>query len=123
MREKTFRAVLKLRARIAIGLAIGGWITIMAAGIYSGTHKRTPPSPLAFIGFVVFFLAIIVVNWWLRCPKCRRKVGQNIGLQVGIGGKKAPNFCPYCGVHLDDPLPAPPNPADEVTTPDKLIWK
>jgi hypothetical protein len=31
------------------------------------------------------------------------------------------NFCPWCGVSLDSPMPEAP--AENVTTPDKLVWK
>ena len=66
-----------------------------------------------------------------------------IALPVAFGGMKAPNYCPFCGVDQDQPIPKSTEPSESdavtttgmvrtqaasndqnnVTTPDKLVWK
>ncbi len=119
--EKTIRDFIRHRVWALSGAAVGGWLLLpLSAAIYKG-H---PPPVAAIIGVVLFGSAIVFLQFSVKCPKCSRRLGQTIAMPVAFSGKKsAPNFCPYCAVNLDDPMPGAPTPTENVTTPDKLVWK
>lgn len=103
--EKTIRGVLRRRVRIAAAVAFCGWLFLVSFGIVSG-NRKSPPGPPFFVGFLVFAGAALGANFWIKCLKCSRRLGK-LGFELGFSGKKAPNFCPYCGVSLDEPVPDP----------------
>jgi hypothetical protein len=58
---------------------------------------------VAFAAMAVFASAAIGMQFFVRCPRCKVRLGQ-IGVQVGISFlKPTVNFCPCCGVSLDEP--------------------
>jgi hypothetical protein len=57
----------------------------------------------------------------LQCPKCSSPLSVFGYLMKDTPRMKKINFCPWCGVNLDSPMPEAP--AENVTTPDKLVWK
>lgn len=100
--SETIRARIKRRVRWCAAVAVAGWVIIFAT---AATHTSgTPPSPLIAVGFALFGGAALASQWAIRCPRCSARLGQEIGMRVGLSlfGKK-PNFCPYCGVSLDAP--------------------
>jgi hypothetical protein len=104
--ERTIRNFVRRRVWSLAAVAFGGWLLIATSGILSGvTAKGHPPPVLVICGFVVFGGAILLLQFWVTCPKCSRRLGQTIAMPVAFGGKKAPNFCPYCGVSLDAAMP------------------
>jgi hypothetical protein len=121
--EPTIRSYLKRRVRAVCAVAISGWLLFAASGALAG-HRKQPPGPLIFLGFALFAGAILAFQWWIKCPKCSRKLAQSIGMLVAFRGKSAPNYCPYCGVHLDEPMPKPgeSNQGSQITL-DQLIGK
>ena len=47
-------------------------------------------------------IALLVAQFWIRCTRCKAHIPASIG--VGITKLFKPiNYCPFCGVHLDDP--------------------
>lgn len=120
---KTIRNVIRQRVWAIAAAAFSGWPLLVLSGTFV---KHQGPRPIAFLGFLLFMGAVIGLNFFVKCPKCFSRLGHTIAMPVAFGGKKtAPNFCPFCGASLDDPMPssAEPSEADGVTTPDKLIWK
>ena len=65
--------------------------------------EQTPTWLTAFFG--LSFAAAVVANLFLlRCPRCRGPVGtiQALLKQRFVSLARAMNFCPYCGVSLDE---------------------
>jgi hypothetical protein len=120
-KPRTIRSFIRQRVWTAGALALGAWLLLAASGVIG---KNQPPGPVTILGFVLFLGAIVFLNFFLKCPKCFRRLGHTIAMPVAFSGKeRAPNFCPFCGVNLDEQIPGAPPPAENVTTPDKLIWK
>jgi len=119
--DKTIRTFIRHRVWRLSALAVGGWLLFpLSAAIYRG-H---PPPVAAIIGAVMFGCAIVLLQFSVKCPRCSRRLGQTIAMPVAFSGKNnAPNFCPYCAANLDDPMPGASTPGENVTTPDKLVWK
>jgi hypothetical protein len=62
---------------------------------------------IPMVGFVMFGGAILALQWIVRCPKCKARLGRTIAMPVAFGWGSGPkvNFCPYCGVSLDEARP------------------
>ena len=64
---------------------------------------------LSATGGVMFGGAILALQMIVRCPKCKARLGRTIAMPVAFGWRSGPrvNFCPFCGVKLDEPIPHP----------------
>lgn len=80
-----------------MAIGIGGWI-IIAASI--GARPENPIFNI--LGFLVFGGAILALQW-IKCPRCSTRLGQMVMPLAVRAFKPQPNFCPYCGVSLDEP--------------------
>jgi hypothetical protein len=60
------------------------------------------PNYLTFFGAFVLFGAILSLQY-IRCPKCRARIGQNIAVPATfpLSGPVV-KCCPYCGVSLNE---------------------
>jgi len=102
----TIRAYVKARVRWCLALALGGWLLIALGGALAARlPDDLPRGLLPLAGFVLFFGAILAMQWIVRCPKCQAKLGQTIAMPLAFSWGRGPkvNFCPYCGVNLDEP--------------------
>lgn len=107
-RRQTIREFLAARKRKFIILAIGSWLGVLAS-MFIGSETKGPQvlslaaSAVFFLGFAVAVLGILL---FLRCPRCKGSVGSNnaplLRDHFGLMGRRI-NFCPYCGVSLDEP--------------------
>jgi len=107
--NQSIRDYLKGRIRWCLAFALGGWILIaLGGGLAQHLPEGIPRPALPLVGFAVFFGAIIALQRSIRCPKCRARLGQTIGMALAFNFGSGPqvNFCPFCGVHLDEPRPA-----------------
>jgi hypothetical protein len=96
--NETIRAYLKRRVRWCLAIAIAGWLIIIATSV--GGRGANPGFPM--LGFLTFGGAIVALQW-IKCPRCVVRLGQ-LAMILGVPGlKPQPNFCPYCGVSLDEP--------------------
>lgn len=96
----TIRDRIKRRVRWCAAIGIGGWLILPLGAATSG--GRLPP-PLFVLGFVLFLGAMLALQYAIKCPRCSTKIGQEIGMRVGLSlWGKQPNFCPYCGVSFDE---------------------
>jgi hypothetical protein len=104
--NQTIRAYIKRRVRWCMAIGIGGWVVIATS---IGTRIDNPI--VSILGFLMFGGAILALQW-IKCPRCSVRLGQ-IAMTLGVPGlKPQPNFCPYCGVSLDEPR-AKQTPADQ----------
>lgn len=108
------------------GFAIA--VAIAVVVLRSNLLRLTPRAgPFLVLGLaLVFAISIILKMRVIRrvtCPKCKGPLGAFSSAMTDSPRVKKINFCPYCGVNLDEPMPQAPTPAEEVTTPDKLVWK
>jgi hypothetical protein len=127
---RTYRDEIQRRARpvrwIGIGIAVAV-VVFVAVLRSSGGQLPRDIVQMAGLGFVVVLVMARLANRELRrrvlCPKCKGSLGYfTSALQDSKQGKRI-KFCPHCAVDLDDPMPVAATPAEEVTTPDKLVWK
>jgi hypothetical protein len=104
----TIREHVKRRMWWCVGTAVGGWLTIFAGTtLEKDLPGDIPRGVLPLVGFVLFFGAILAMNWLVKCPKCKAKIGRTIAMPLTFSWGSGPkiNYCPYCGVNLDEPMP------------------
>ena len=99
----TIRFFLASRFRKLMLVGVLAWFACAAAGICVSTGLVA--QWVAFIPFAGFFVVVILMLLWIRCPRCGGALGQHAG---NLNGKdrfyhKRVNFCPYCGVNFDEP--------------------
>jgi hypothetical protein len=102
--NETIRDRIKRRVRSWLLIAVGGWL-LFALATAMGRGKTD--LPLIALGFTLFAAAILGIHTTVRCPKCSARLGQTIAMPLAfnIGWSPPINFCPYCGVSLDQPCP------------------
>jgi hypothetical protein len=99
----SIRAFLASRFRKLMLFGVLAWLCCAALGL-SASSGLIPSwvAPIPFIGFAAVVLLILL---WIRCPRCGGRLGQIVGY---VNAKerfyqRRINFCPYCGVNLDEP--------------------
>lgn len=105
MATRTIRQHIRRRATIGLGILFGAWLAMGALGI--ATRGAAPWFAAAMAaGALIFIGGIIYLTFFLRCPRCSGRVGQTIAwaLLFQWGWQQRVNFCPYCGVKLDEPV-------------------
>lgn len=104
---ETIRERIKRRVRWTLGAAVLGWLLVASPS----TVKGSVAIAAAMLGMVLFLGAIISLAL-VRCPKCSARIGHTIAMPVAfsLGRRQRVNYCPFCGVHLDEACPASGNP-------------
>jgi hypothetical protein len=101
--NETIRDYIKRRVRWSMAIGFAGWL-VFGSGIVTGNQAISPF--VDAVGALMFGGAILAMQW-IKCPKCSTRLGQ-IGMTLAVPGlKPQPNFCPYCGVSLDEPRVRP----------------
>ena len=109
--QETMRNFIKRRIRWFMAIGLLAWLSIPAW--ISLTRDRERPY-VPFAAMAVFASAVLGMQFFVRCPKCKVRLGQ-IAVQVGINFlKPTVNFCPYCGVSLDQPRSHPQSPTQSL---------
>ena len=100
--HESIRTRLKRRVRWTMAVGLCGFVLFIA-----GTTMRPKDFTwLPIAGFLTFFAAMISVQWFTKCPKCNSRLGHDMSQRLGLTFfGKAPNFCPFCGVSLDEQWP------------------
>jgi hypothetical protein len=98
----TIRDYIKRRVRWGFGLALASWLFVAATSNMG--FGRPTPGYLPIIG-VFGFIGAILLFLFIRCPRCRARLGQTIAVPAAfrLSGPQV-KYCPYCGVSLDEPL-------------------
>jgi hypothetical protein len=101
----TIRDYIKRRVRWGFGIAIGSWLFVVVTWPLGLWGPRLGYLP--FIG-MIGFIGAIVSFLFIRCPKCRARLGQTIAMPTAMRfTRRSPEvkYCPFCGVGLDEPMP------------------
>jgi hypothetical protein len=95
----TIRDYLKRRVWRCMAVGIGGWLLVATS---MGSHIDHPI--ISILGVLMFAGAILALQLMTKCPRCSARLGQ-IAMGLGVPWlKPQANFCPYCGVSLDEPI-------------------
>jgi hypothetical protein len=95
---QTIRELFKRCVRWCMAIGIGGWLLIALSAVL---HADNPLIILA--GVAVFGGAVTAVQL-IRSPACPARPGHAIAVGVALPAcKPVPNYCPYCGVRLEQP--------------------
>jgi hypothetical protein len=102
----TARARINRQIRFILPVSFVGFgVFSLGIVIWRVTGHQGAPA-LALVGFAVAWLSVL--GTWLigiRCPTCR---GRLTSLVLQRGSFRVPpdiQFCPFCGVSLDEPEP------------------
>ena len=89
-------------------------------------HDLSDSQKVIYVAVLVIGLigiaATILMTTRIKCPKCGTRLGR-FAARMGSTQRTRAIYCPFCGVNLDQPLPEVQTAAENVTTPDKLVWK
>lgn len=97
--SETNRRYVKKRVYWALGAGVGGWLLVMLTGATTESNARAS----IILGFLIVLVSAIATRW-IKCPKCSTRLGQSVAIHVAVpAGRPRINFCPYCGVSLDEP--------------------
>jgi hypothetical protein len=99
--NQSIRDYIKRRVRWFAAVAVLGWLMVFLGGLFLRGQPMEKLLPL--IGFLVFVGSMLGVQWFARCPRCSARLRQ-LAFTIGFPVlSQRPNFCPYCGVSLDEP--------------------
>jgi hypothetical protein len=104
----TIRQYIRRRVWWCAGIAVIGWLMFpMGAVLARNLPDNAPRAAIPIVGFVLFGGAILALQRVVKCPKCKSRLGQTIAMPLAFSWGSGPkiNFCPYCGVSLDEQLP------------------
>jgi hypothetical protein len=114
MERRTIREYIRGQVWKQTAFVFGGGLTVVASTLLSRPHelmsreKAVASWVLMGAGFVAFVGGVIGTQF-ARCPKCSARLG-SFGTQIAYGSAPERELCPYCGVSLDQPMPAEPKP-------------
>jgi hypothetical protein len=97
----TVRDYLLRRARFGKVLTYAGMGLVLVAFFVLEPARTRSVIPYA-LGLMI--IGALVTHLAVRCPKCRGNLAFAPIGRFRIFGKQS-NFCPYCGVSMEDPCP------------------
>ena len=99
----TIREYIRRRVVVGYGLIFLGMALFIASVVFfPGDVGEVLPIPL--IAFIPFFAAIVYIHFGLRCPRCRGNLAMTPAAYPTFSKKYRFNYCPYCGVSVDEQL-------------------
>lgn len=101
--NETMRSYIKKRVFWAWGVGVGGLLLVMLTGVIA-TSSNT--SAVIALGFLIVLAAGLSTRF-IKCPKCSTRLGPHVAMHIALpAGRARFNFCPYCGVSLDEARPS-----------------
>ena len=103
MKSMKIREIINTQKRRAVLAMFLGMAAFAVCLVISAVYKVM--FSVAFIGFAIAMGAITFLEFGLRCPHCRGRIGYALnypGNPLAISSKI--RFCPFCGVSLDSSL-------------------
>ncbi len=104
----TIRNYIKRRVWWCLSFGVAGWLLVpLGRALGNKLPDGIPRGAPEFAGVLLFVGAMLVMQRIVKCPKCNAQLGRTIAMPVAFGWGSGPkvNFCPYCGVSLDEPRP------------------
>jgi hypothetical protein len=101
--NETIRDRIKRRARLMLLVSLSGFLIFGSTALF-GLDRPQPV--IVGVGWLIFIGGFVAMRW-IKCPKCSARVGQSIAIPLTLPrflGQR-PNYCLYCGVNLDEPMP------------------
>jgi hypothetical protein len=115
--DASIRQYIRRRVWWCVAIGLGGWLMFPLGGaIARDLPQGFAQIALPVVGFVMFGGAILALQWTVKCPKCLARLGRTVAMPLAFSWGSGPkiNFCPYCGVNLDEPVPAARRPAESL---------
>ena len=108
--NETIRDRIKRRARLMLLVSLAGFLIFGSTALF-GLDRPQPLTVL--VGWLIFIGGLVAMRW-IKCPKCSARFGQSIAMPLVFPRFLAqrPNYCLYCGVSLDEPMPHAPAPVE-----------
>jgi hypothetical protein len=111
MGAQTIRQFLAGRRRKLLLLLTACWLGMFATTTLGGVGPSSPWIGPALVVLFAGFVGSLGGMWFfLRCPRCKGSLGSNnapfLKERLGLFGRRL-NYCPYCGVSLDEPYAGP----------------
>lgn len=106
--KDTIRQYIKRRVWWCMALGVAGWVMLpLGAAVARSLPDAIPEGAIAVVGALIFFGAILALQWLVKCPQCKASLGRTVAMPIAFSWGSGPkvNFCPYCGVNLDQPVP------------------
>ena len=120
----TVRDQIRRRGRIAHVLSIAGAVGVGVGAPPKHVYRPwTATESTVHLSLLGVGLLALAVAWFvyrrIKCPWCKKSLSSGYTPKI----LQLAN-CPYCGANFDQPMPdAAQGEAENVTTPDKLVWK
>jgi|SRR5687767_13454859 len=96
----TIRDHIARRVAIGYGLAFAGFGLIL---VLSFVYDGGPGYAFGFAS-IPFFATIAYMNLGIRCPRCKGNLAITPAIYPTFSRKHRFNYCPYCGVDIDENL-------------------
>ena len=105
--QQTIRSYIKRRVVWCLLAAVCGWLLFPLAGAVAKDLPESMRAAIPAVGALLFGGAILAMYRIVRCPKCKARLGKTIAMTLTFSWGSGPkvNFCPFCGVSLDEPVP------------------
>lgn len=99
----TIRQYIKRRVGWGFGAFFGAFLVSAVFTSFAGKGAGVIAISMiaGLVGIVGYFSILFI-----RCPKCHANISMTIAIPTAgrIFGRKV-QYCPYCGVSLDEPMP------------------
>jgi cytochrome c biogenesis protein CcdA len=108
IREHIRRRVRWMSAIYVVGFALlfAPMVFVLATGRFNEYRELSNRTKIAGVLVIVLGAALMTR---IKCPKCDKPLGA-VGMSLIGRRRNLVNFCPNCGLSLDEPMPQKVNP-------------
>lgn len=90
------------------GIGFSAWLLFPLTTVVAKNFPSSiPVAGIPALGILLFAGAMLAMQRLVKCPKCKARLARTVGMPIAFSWGSGPrvNFCPYCGVNLDEPVP------------------